>query len=185
MQRLQLIQYSLARAVTRTPRRHHITPVLKSLHWLKIPECIPFKVLSLTCNSLQFSQPTYLYELFTVQPTRSALPVHPPVSSFLDPQSVAVTSHLTFSNRAISITAPRLWNNLPPELCALSLPPPSSLQITKHHLLPGPLSVTPSGFPLETEVSISISSEPRTLTHLTHLILFLPTLCLNYTSFNA
>src|SRR6218665_3995300 len=69
--RLQLIQNSLARAVTRTPRHHHITPVLKSLHWLKIPERIHFKVLSLTYNSLQSSQPTYLRELFTIQPTRS------------------------------------------------------------------------------------------------------------------
>src|SRR6218665_1405530 len=49
--RLQLIQNSLARAVTRTPRHHHITPVLKSLHWLKIPERIHFKVLSLAYNS--------------------------------------------------------------------------------------------------------------------------------------
>src|SRR6218665_2124543 len=68
---LQLIQNSLARAVTRTPRHHHITPVLKSLHWLKIPERIHFKVLSLTYNYLQFSKPTYLRELFTIQPTRS------------------------------------------------------------------------------------------------------------------
>src|SRR6218665_4023581 len=37
IQRLQLIQNSLERAVTRTPRHHHITPVLKSLHWLKSP----------------------------------------------------------------------------------------------------------------------------------------------------
>src|SRR6218665_273950 len=43
MQRLQLIQNSVARAVTRTPRHHHITPVLKSLHWLKIPERIHLK----------------------------------------------------------------------------------------------------------------------------------------------
>src|SRR6218665_37259 len=55
IQRLQLIQNSLARAVTRTPRHHHITPVLKSLHWLKVPERIHFKVLSLTYNSLQSS----------------------------------------------------------------------------------------------------------------------------------
>src|SRR6218665_2403223 len=53
--RLQLIKNSLARAVTRAPRHHHITPVLKSLHWLKIPEHIHFKVLSLTYNSLQSS----------------------------------------------------------------------------------------------------------------------------------
>src|SRR6218665_1989979 len=68
IQRLQLIQNSL---VTRTPRHHHITPVLKSLHWLKIPELILFKVLSLTYNSLQSSQPTYIRELFTIHPTRS------------------------------------------------------------------------------------------------------------------
>src|SRR6218665_1977049 len=36
-----------SRAVTRTLRHHHITPILKSLHWLKIPERIHFKVLSL------------------------------------------------------------------------------------------------------------------------------------------
>src|SRR6218665_881842 len=48
---LQLIQNSLARAVTRTPRHHHITPILKSLHWLEIPERIHFKFLSLAYNS--------------------------------------------------------------------------------------------------------------------------------------
>src|SRR5678815_4080884 len=37
LKRLQLIQNSLARAVTRTPKHHHITPILKSLHWIKNP----------------------------------------------------------------------------------------------------------------------------------------------------
>src|SRR6218665_1896132 len=88
IQRFQLIQNSLTLAFTRTPRHHHITPVLKSLHWLKIPERIHFKVLSLTYNSLQFFQPTYLRELFTMQPTRSTrssscLPLsQPPCSHF-------------------------------------------------------------------------------------------------------
>src|SRR6218665_2859144 len=36
--------------------------------------------------------------------------------------------------KAISITAPRLWNDLPPELRTISLPPPPSLPITRHHL---------------------------------------------------
>src|SRR5688572_7875440 len=71
LKRLQLIQNSLARAVTRTPKHHHITPILKSLHWVKIPERIHFKVLSLTYNSLQYSQPRYLRDLFTIQSTRS------------------------------------------------------------------------------------------------------------------
>src|SRR6218665_4158457 len=38
-------------SIIRMPRHHCFTPVLKSLHWLKIPERIHFKVLSLTYNS--------------------------------------------------------------------------------------------------------------------------------------
>src|SRR6218665_2734489 len=72
---------------------------------------------------------TYLRELFIIQPTRSIRS-----SSCLTLSRPPVTSHLTFSKRAISVTAPRLWNDLPPELRTFSLPPPSSLQIIKHHL---------------------------------------------------
>jgi len=82
-----------ARAVTRTPRHHHITPVLKSLHWLKIPERIHFKVLSLTYNSLQSSQPTYLRELFTIQPTRSSNT--PTLTHLIIPLPISTTPTLT------------------------------------------------------------------------------------------
>jgi len=44
--RLQLVLNSAARAVTKIPKFHHITPILKSLHWLKINERIKYKVLS-------------------------------------------------------------------------------------------------------------------------------------------
>jgi len=140
LKRLQLIQNSLARAVTRTPRHHHITPILKSLHWLKIPERIHYKVLSLTYNSLQCSQPRYLRELFTIQPTRSTRS-----SACLTLSRPPVTSHLKFSNRAISNSAPRLWNDLPAEFRSFSVPPPSLL-ITHHHLPQAPLSITPRAF---------------------------------------
>jgi len=46
--RLQLVLNSAARFVTQTPNFHHITPSLKSLHWLKINERITYKVLSLS-----------------------------------------------------------------------------------------------------------------------------------------
>jgi len=42
--RLQLVLISAARAVTETPKFHHITPILKSLHWLKINERIKYKL---------------------------------------------------------------------------------------------------------------------------------------------
>src|SRR6218665_4161810 len=148
IRRLHLLQNSLARAVTRTPRHHHITPVLKSLHWLKIPECIHFKVLSLIYNPLQSSQPTYLRELFTIQPTPSTRSSSCPTLS-----RPPVPSHLTFSERAISVTAPRLWNDLPPELRTISSPPPPSLPTTRHHIHPAPISISPRAFHLKTKLS--------------------------------
>src|SRR6218665_2385024 len=69
--RRQAIQNALARAVTKTSKHHHITPVLKKLHWLKIPQRIEYKVISLTYNTLQSSQTSYLRQLFTIQPPRS------------------------------------------------------------------------------------------------------------------
>ena len=48
LNRLQHIQNSLARAVVKVPRSTHITPILKSLHWLKVNERIEYKLLSLT-----------------------------------------------------------------------------------------------------------------------------------------
>ena len=56
--RLQLSLNSAARAVTKTPKYNHITPHLKSLHWLKITQRIEYKILSLTYKSLQFKQPS-------------------------------------------------------------------------------------------------------------------------------
>src|SRR6218665_1671411 len=45
-------------------KHYHTTPVLNSLHWLKIPERLQYKVISLTYNTLQTSQPSYLRQLF-------------------------------------------------------------------------------------------------------------------------
>jgi len=55
---------SAARAVTKTPTVHHITPILKSLHRNKINERFKYKVLSLTYKSLKTGQPSYLRYLF-------------------------------------------------------------------------------------------------------------------------
>ena len=54
--RLQQIQNSLVRAVVKAPKSCHFTPIFWSLHWLKITECIEYKLLSPT----KFSQPPNL-----------------------------------------------------------------------------------------------------------------------------
>ena len=50
------------------PKFRHITPILKSLHWLKVSERIEYKIISLTKLplSLRISMTSYLLSLLTV-----------------------------------------------------------------------------------------------------------------------
>ena len=47
--KLQRIQNMAARVITFTPRRDHITPVLKDLHWLPVKCRTEYKILSTKC----------------------------------------------------------------------------------------------------------------------------------------
>ena len=49
--RLQVIQNSLAQAVVKALKFCHVAPILKSVHWLKINECIEYKCLYLFSSS--------------------------------------------------------------------------------------------------------------------------------------
>ena len=119
--RLQLVLNSAARAVTKTPKFHHITPILKSLHWLKINERIQYKVLSLTYKSLQTGHPSYLRSLLSFTPNRSTRS-----SSLITLNRPTNTSRLKILNRSFSHSAPVLCNNLPPDLPQFSYYPTSS-----------------------------------------------------------
>ena len=56
---------------------------------MSVCERIHFKVMSLTYNALQSSQPTYLRELFTIQPTRSTRSSS--CLTFLEPRSLLIS----------------------------------------------------------------------------------------------
>ena len=107
LNRLQRIQNSLARAVTGTAKYEHITPVLKTLHWLPIKQRIEFKTGLLVHKALHSNQPSYLRSLLTIHDrhhsTRSsdALTLYIPYS------------RTTLGKRAFSVAGPRLWNSLP------------------------------------------------------------------------
>jgi hypothetical protein len=111
--RLQFVLNSAARAVTKTSRFHHITPVLKSLHWLKINQRIHYKVISLTYKILLSDQPSYLRSLLSLQSSRSTRS-----SSVVTLTRPSNPSRLKITNRSFYHTAPALWNNLPTELRA-------------------------------------------------------------------
>ncbi len=62
---LQLIQNTAARILTRTRKSEHITPVLRSLHWLPVTFRIDFKVLLLVYKSLNGLGPKYIADMLT------------------------------------------------------------------------------------------------------------------------
>ena len=72
IQRLQTIQNSAARLVTRTRKHVSISPVLRNLHWLPVQSRIKFKILLLAYECFHGLAPAYLNDLLTVyKPTRN------------------------------------------------------------------------------------------------------------------
>ena len=63
LRRLQLVQNSLCRIVTRSSKYSNITPQLKKLHWLPVKHRIQFKIGLITYKILNQGQPVYLREL--------------------------------------------------------------------------------------------------------------------------
>jgi len=109
---LQQIQNSLARAVVKAPKCCHITPILRSLHWLKITEHIEYKLLSLTYKVLTTTQPPYLHNLISFQPPRSTRS-----SSRVTLARPPTSSSLRITDRSFRYASPCLWNQLPSSLC--------------------------------------------------------------------
>jgi len=106
--RLQQIQNCLAHTVVKAPKSSHITPILRSLPWLKINECIEYK---LDCHSrTKFLQPanltTYtILSLFSLQ-----VELAPRLVTLARP---SVSSSLQITSRSFTYASPYLWNQLP------------------------------------------------------------------------
>ncbi len=65
VRQLQYIQNASARILTRTRKSEHITPVLRSLHWLPVIFRIDFKVILLVYKSLNGLGPKYIADILT------------------------------------------------------------------------------------------------------------------------
>ena len=111
LNRLQHIQNSLARAVVAAPSSSDANQILKSLHWLKVPDRIEYKVIWVTYKLLQPSAPHYLRDLINIQSARSTRS-----SSLVTLLHLPVQSNLKITKRSFQHAAPHLWNKLPPSL---------------------------------------------------------------------
>ena len=75
--RLQRIQNSATRIVSRRPRHEHITPVLENLYWLPVQQRIMFKVVLFVFKCLNGLAPPYLVELITVKENSCSCQLYP------------------------------------------------------------------------------------------------------------
>ena len=105
--RLQLMQNKAARIITKTKKNEHITPVLKSLHWLPVERRIEYKIACLTFKCINDEcAPEYL---------KSLINVHTPARSLRSSSSQQLVRNIPqskFSERAFTFSAPAVWNSL-------------------------------------------------------------------------
>ena len=116
MRKLQMVQNAMARLLSGVRKFQHISPTLAMLHWLPICFRIDFKVLMLTYKALNSLGPRNLAErLLPPRSTRITCTSQEVRLRSLTPREARKERT---RNQAFSAVAPRLWNNLPPAICA-------------------------------------------------------------------
>jgi hypothetical protein len=113
VRRLQSVQNAAARLIHNLPRFDHVTDALVSLHWLRVPERVIFKIAVLTFKVLNGSAPRYLGLVARLAdlPGRQALR-----SAGTNRLLVPPYEHSTIGCRAFSVAGPQIWNSLPMDI---------------------------------------------------------------------
>ena len=105
----------------RIPRRNHITPVLRELHWLKIHDQIILKFLLLTHKAVNNTAPEYLCDLIRLNVKSTTIRIRAsfdPCLLYVPPISEKCVN--SFFDRSFVYTAPILWNALNLDMRVLS-----------------------------------------------------------------
>ena len=116
--RLQSVFSSAARLVYSARRSERVTPLLRELHWLRVPERIQFRLCVLTYRCLHGSAPSYLAEtlhLTSDMESRRRLQSRSTSSLMVPPSRRA-----TLGDRAFPVAAAQAWNSIPTSVRSLS-----------------------------------------------------------------
>ena len=109
--RLLLAQNAAVRVLKRTPKREHMTLVLRELHWLPIIKRVQFKILLLVFKSLHCEAPSYVCDLLNwYHPNRHLRSAN---TTSLVPNR---NETITFGKRLMNTASASLWNFLPDEI---------------------------------------------------------------------
>ncbi len=105
---MKLERSNILALLTRAKKTDRVTPILASLHWLPVHFRIQFKILLFVFKALNGQAPSYLTDHLT--PLSSSRSLRSSDRAFL---AVPRSRLKTKGDRAFSIAAPRLWNQLP------------------------------------------------------------------------
>ena len=123
LKRLQIVQNSAARLITRISYRDHITPILFQLHWLPIEYRIRYKALLMCFNCLMGTAPEYLSALISpYQPSRTLRSTHQILLR-------VPRTNTKYGDHSFEVFTPREWNKLPVSIRSLT-----NLSTFKSHL---------------------------------------------------
>ena len=109
LHRLQVIQNSAAKLITRKKRMAHSSPILYELHWLPIEIRINYKTAMLCYKCLNDEAPQYLQDLLTIYvPSRT-------LRSSSDRTKLVVPKYRykTIGERSFTVSGPKVWNSIP------------------------------------------------------------------------
>jgi len=118
LQRLQSVFNAAARLVFSARKSAHITPLLRELHWLKVPERIQFRLCVLAYHCLNGTAPSYLAE--TLHLTADVGSRRRLRSASRSTLVVPSTRRTTLGDQAFPVAAARAWNALPPSVRSAS-----------------------------------------------------------------
>ena len=114
MRQLQYIQNAAAQVLTRTRKYDHISPVLRSLHWLPVAQRIDFKTAQLVYKSLHGLAPKYISDMFEpYEPTRI---LRTSGRGLL----LVLRVRTKQGEAAFQVYAPKIWNSLPEDVRQVS-----------------------------------------------------------------
>ena len=110
LEKLQKVQNSAARLVLKAHKRDHVSPLLRTLHWLPIQARIEYKLSTLCHSFFSDTAPVYLSDLLRVySPSRQ-------LGSSSDSRTLSIPHIKTFGHCSFSHATPSVWNSLPHEI---------------------------------------------------------------------
>jgi hypothetical protein len=108
------VRHAAARLVFNIRRPEHVTDALISLHWLRVPERIRFKMAVMAFRSINGLPPAYLHGFVRTSQTGG----RPGLRSAAASNRVVVprTRLSTIGDRAFPVAGAEVWNDLPPHV---------------------------------------------------------------------